>query len=462
MSKGFKKYIGDKKFYKMLIAVVLPIILQQFITQFVSLLDNLMIGNIGNSEMTGVALGNQLLFVFNLAIFGSLSGASIFASQYFGANDKIGYKQTFKFKWVVGVFFFVLSTIIFVLFNEQLINFFINTNSDDYSDPVVVLSSGKQYLLIMLFGNLPFVIKEIYATSLREMKETKVPMICGIIAIFVNLIFNTLLIFGLLGFPKLGVVGAAIATVISRIVEMIIIILYTLVKKKKFTFLENVYKEGRLKFSYFKKFIPKTVALVINETLWSLGLTLILSCYALKGLDVVASLNICNTVSNLFITIGTSMGNATAIIIGALLGAKKLTEAKETSYKVMAFSFVVALCFAIIEFSSSFFIPNIYDTSVQIKEMARNLIIISSIILPFGAVSSVCYFTLRTGGMMFITILFDACFIILVRLPLAFVFTKLVNCSIYVAYGIATGIDTMKIFVGYYLINKGIWIRTIV
>ena len=208
------KFFGDKKFYLMLLGVVLPIILQQFITQFVSLLDNLMIGNIGNSEMTGVALGNQLLFIFNLMIFGSLSGASIFASQYFGANDKKGYQQTFKFKWVVGLFFFVLTTIIFVLFNEPLIKFFINSNADDYSDPVVVLNSGKQYLLIMIFGNLPFVIKEIYATSLREMKETKVPMICGVIAILVNLVFNTLLIFGYLGFPKLGVAGAAIATVI--------------------------------------------------------------------------------------------------------------------------------------------------------------------------------------------------------------------------------------------------------
>lgn len=456
------KFFGDKKFYLMLLGVVLPIILQQFITQFVSLLDNLMIGNIGNSEMTGVALGNQLLFIFNLMIFGSLSGASIFASQYFGANDKKGYQQTFKFKWVVGVFFFILTTIIFVLFNEPLIKFFINSNADDYSDPVVVLNSGKQYLLIMIFGNLPFVIKEIYATSLREMKETKVPMICGVIAILVNLVFNTLLIFGYLGFPRLGVAGAAIATVISRIVEMVIIIAYAIKRRNKFPFLQKVYTGERLKLSYFKKFLPKTFALVINEGLWSLGLTLILSCYALKGLDIVASLNICNTVANLFITIGTSMGNATAIIIGALLGAKKLKEAKETSYKIMVFAFITAFGFAILEIISAFFIPNIYDTSDTIKLMARNLIFISASILPFGAVSTVCYFTLRTGGLMFITILFDACFVMLVRLPLAFIFTKYVDCSIYVAYGIATGIDVMKIFIGTYLIKKGIWIRTIV
>ena len=122
-----KAFIGDKKFYKTLLVIVIPIVLQQFITQFVSLIDNLMIGQIGNSEMTGVSLGNQLLFVFNLMIFGAISGASIFASQYFGAEDKKGYQQTFKFKWMMGIFFFVVSTLIFVLFSEELLSFFINT-----------------------------------------------------------------------------------------------------------------------------------------------------------------------------------------------------------------------------------------------------------------------------------------------------------------------------------------------
>ena len=210
------------------------------------------------------------------------------------------------------------------------------------------------------------------------------------------------------------------------------------------------------------KFLPKTLALVLNEGLWSLGLTLILSCYALKGLDIVASLNICNTVANLFITIGTSMGNATAIIIGALLGAKKLKEAKETSYKIMVFAFIIAFGFAILEIVSAFFIPNIYDTSDYIKTMSTNLIIIAAMILPFSSISTVCYFTLRSGGMMLVPILFDSCFIMLVRLPLAFILTKYCDLSIYTIYFIVTAVDAAKIFVGIYLINKGIWIRIIV
>lgn len=457
----FKKFIGDKKFYKNLIVIVLPIILQQFITQFVSLLDNLMIGQIGNDQMTGVSLGNQLLFVFNLAIFGSLSGASIFASQYLGAKNKDGYQQAFKFKWFIGIIIIILSTLIFLLLNEQLLSFFINSNDGDFSDPVQVLNSGKTYLLIMLIGNVPFLIKEIYATSLREMKETFIPMLCGIIAIFVNLVLNYILIFGHFGFPELGVTGAAIATVISRFVEMSIVLIYSHVKIKNYPYFVNTYK-GRLEGKSIKKFLPKTIFLIINETFFAGGLTLMLSCYALRGLDVVASFNICNTVSNVFITVGTSMGNATAIIIGTMLGAKDAEGAKSASYKIMFFAFVASLLFSLIEIGCAFIIPDVYDTSEHIRNVARNLIIISALLMPFNSINTVCYFTLRAGGKMLLTILFDSVFIMVIRVPLAFILSKYTGLSIYAVYAFVTGIDFVKIFIGYYFIKKGIWIRFIV
>jgi Na+-driven multidrug efflux pump len=314
----------------------------------------------------------------------------------------------------------------------------------------------------MLIGNVPFLIKEIYATSLREMKQTFVPMLCGIIAIVVNLVFNTLLIFGLCGFPKLGVVGAAIATVISRFVEMGIVIIYTHVKIKKFVFLQNVYKGDKLTFNSIKRFLPKTLLLITNETLWAAGLTLMLSCYSYRGLDVVSSFNIANTISNVFLTIGTSLGNASAIIIGAMLGAKQTEVAKQSSYRIMGFAFVISIIFSIIQIISAFIIPNIYDSSEEIKLMARNLIIISAILLPFNSVNCVCYFTLRAGGRMLITILFDSVFVILVRVPIAFVLSHFTGLSIYWVFTFATAVDLVKIFVGYYLINKGIWIRYIV
>ena len=142
-----KKFIGDKKFYRLLLAILIPIVLQQLLTQFVNLLDNIMIGVVGNNEMTGVSLANQILFVYNLCVFGSLSGASIFATQYFGARNKEGYQEAFKFKWLIGIVIFIIFTLVLVFFNEPLLKAFINSNEGDFTDPTVVLAEGKKYLL---------------------------------------------------------------------------------------------------------------------------------------------------------------------------------------------------------------------------------------------------------------------------------------------------------------------------
>lgn len=458
----FKKFIGNKKFYRSLFLIVIPIVLQQFITQFVALLDNLMVGRVGNDEMIGVSLANQLLFVFNLGIFGCLSGASIFGTQYFGAGDKEGYQESMRFKFLMGTIIFVIALGVLLIFDDQLLNAFINSSEGEYSNPDVVLSCGKKYLRVMLIGILPFIIKEVYATSLREMKETFVPMVSGVVAIFVNLIINYLLIFGSFGFPKLGVVGAAVGTVISRFVEMLIVLIYAIVKTKRFPFFKGVLKKPLVGFKAFKQFIPITLLLLSNEVFWSLGLTMIVQSYSYRGLDVIGALNICNTVNNVFITVGTSLGNATAIILGNLLGAMKNQEAKEASYKILFASLVFSTIFAILEIGSSFIIPNIYNTSDSIKDMARQMIIIASIFLPFHAFNTCCYFTLRAGGKIILTIIFDSLFVWAVRLPIAFFLSKYSAVSILLVFGIADGIDLVKAIAGYILVDKGIWLKKVV
>ncbi len=456
-----KKFIGDKKFYKMLFAIVMPIVLQQFITQFVGLLDNLMVGQVGTSEMTGVSLANQLLFVFNLGVFGSLSGVSIFATQYFGAKNKEGYQESFRFKWILTLIIYVITTTIFILFSEQLLSIFINSQEGEDANPVLVLLHGKQYLWIMLIGNLAFVIKEIYASSLREMKETFIPMISGVIAIFVNLVFNYLLIFGHFGFPALGIEGAAIATVLSRFVEMFIIIIYVQIKKEKFNYFKGIYK-GKVHLSFVKKVMPKTSLLLTNEVFWSLGLTLILSCYGIRGLDFVASFNICNTISNVFITVGTSLGNATAIILGNQIGKNDIDGAKSSSYKILFFAVVVSFLFSFVMIGCSSILPNLYNTTDNIKHTASNLIIIAAVLLPIHSFNTCCYFTLRSGGRIFITILFDCVYVFTVRLPLAFILAKYTSLNIYLVYTFVTGVDIIKVFIGYILVVKGIWLKSLV
>ncbi len=457
-----KKFIGDKKFYRMLFAIMMPIVLQQFITQFVGLIDNLMVGVVGNDEMIGVSLANQILFVFFLAVFGSLSGASIFATQYFGAQDKKGYHEAFRFKLLIEFFIIAISLFVIGFFAKDLIGAFISSQEEDISNPTIVLESGTNYLYISLIGIIPFVIKEIYATSLREMKETMFPMISGLVAIGVNLILNYLLIFGKFGLPELGIIGAAIATVISRFVELFMVVIYAHVKQEKFIFLKGAYRKLLPKFSSIKKFISQTLLLTTNEFMWSLGLTLIVRCYSTKGLDVVGALNICNTVNNVFLTVGQSLGNATAIIIGNLLGASLLTEAKETSYKVLFSSFIIGIFVGLLMISISTLVPSIYNTSEAIKSLATDLIIISAICIPLYAFNCVTYFILRSGGKIIYTLLFDSIFVWVVKLSLAFILTSFTSFNFLLIYIFVYGIDIIKAFPGYILVDKGIWLKKII
>ena len=457
-----RKFIGDKKFYRLLVMIALPIILQQFLTSFVGLLDNIMIGRIGNDEMIGVSLANQLLFVFNLAVFGSLSGASIFATQYYGAGDKEGYRETFRFKWLVITLIVVVFVLVFYFFQDALISAFINSSGEEYSNPDSVLASGKLYLELMLIGMAPFAIKEIYATSLREMRETLLPMISGIIAILINLILNYILIFGKLGAPKMGVSGAAIATIVSRFVEMLIVVVYTHVKHQKFNFLSGVYKRLLVRYSSIKKFILKTLLLLSNETLWSIGLTLIMQAYSVRGLDVMGALNIANTVNNVFIVVGTALGAATAIILGNLIGAGDYEGAKSASYKILAASIIFTFVVSLIEIGVGFLVPMVFNTSEEIRSLAIKFIIICAIFRVPNSFNCCAYYTLRAGGKIILTMLFDSLFILFVRIPVAYIIAYLTPLPILWLYIIVEGIEASKAIAGYILVDKGIWLNKII
>ena len=180
--------------------------IQNGITNFVSLLDNIMVGQIGTEQMSGVAIVNQLIFVYNLCIFGGVSGAGIFTAQYFGQKDDEGIRHTFRFKLWVSAILTALVIVIFIIGGESLIQIYLNGSSDG-GDLAAALRYGRQYMLVMLCGLPAFMMVQTYASTLRECGETMVPMKAGVTAVLVNLVFNYLLIYGKFGFPELGVVG---------------------------------------------------------------------------------------------------------------------------------------------------------------------------------------------------------------------------------------------------------------
>ena len=205
----FKKFRRDRDFYKSVLVVAVPIMIQNGITNFVSLLDNLMVGQVGTLQMSGVSIINQLMFVFNLTVFGGLAGAGIFASQFFGKSDYDGVKRTIRFKMYMSIILLLVAAFVFINFDTQLIGIYLKGGKNP-EDVARTLAYGKEYLKVMLVGLVPFALTQIFASTLRECGETALPMKAGITAIGVNLVFNYLLIFGKFGVPEMGILGAAV------------------------------------------------------------------------------------------------------------------------------------------------------------------------------------------------------------------------------------------------------------
>lgn len=455
-----KKLIGDKKFYRIVLAITIPIMIQNGITNFVGLLDNMMVGQMGTEPMTGVAIVNQLIFVYNLCIFGGLSGVGIFSAQFFGQNDYDGVRYTFRFKLMIAAILLILAEIIFLSFGDQLIQLFLHQGNSQ-GDIALSLDYGKRYLKVMLIGLIPFSLTQIYAGTLREAGETVLPMKAGIVAVFVNLFFNYLLIFGKFGFPELGAQGAAIATVISRFVECSIIIIWTHSHEEQNPYIKGAYHTLYVPSALAKQIVLKGMPLTINEAAWSAGMTTLMQCYSVRGLAVIAGLNIASTISNVFNVVFIALGSSVAIIVGQLLGANKMEEARDTNAKLVFFSVISSLGIGAILALTSPMFPKLYNTSEEVRHYATWFILISAICMPQKAFMHATYFTLRSGGKTIVTFLFDSVYVWVLSIPTAYFLTRYTTLSILPIYFICQMIDIVKCVIGFVLVKKGVWLQNI-
>lgn len=456
-----KKLFGDRAFYRMVLTVTVPIMIQNGITNFVGLLDNIMVGRIGTEQMSGIAIVNQLLMVFNLAIFGALSGVGIFSAQFFGCRNHKGVQHTLRFKIYVGLGILVLGTVILMAGGEQLIQMYLHGEGNDQALQAT-LGYGREYLWVMLAGLPPFVLEEIYASTLREGGETKVPMIAGVVAVLVNLALNYVLIFGKLGFPELGVVGAAIATVISRYVQMAVVIAWTHRNPEKMPFIVGAYKEWKVPGQLSWNIVSKGTPLMFNEILWSAGMAIMTQCYSTRGLDAVAALNISTTISNLFNIVFMAMGSAISIIVGQLLGAGKMQEARDTDVKLIVFAVLSCLGLGGLMILVSPLFPQLYNTSSDVKHLASVLLRMAAACMPMWAFMHTTYFTLRSGGKTIVTFLFDSVFLWCVSIPVAFMLSRYTGLAIAPLYLCCQLLDLIKCVIGFILVKKGIWLQNIV
>ena len=461
LTKAKKKFIGDKAFYRYLIFLAFPMIVQNGITSFVSFLDNIMVGQIGTEPMSGVAIVNQLFFVFNICIFGGVSGAGIFSAQFFGKGDFEGQKYTFRFKLYACLLITAIACVLFHFLDEPLISLYLN-DGGSVGNTRLALSYGKEYLAIMIFGLLPFAVSQTYVSTIRETGQTFVPMVSGIVAVITNLVLDYVLIFGAFGAPALGVAGAAIATVIARYTECLIVVIWAHRHPDKNPYLIGVYKGLRIPGSILADIFRKGLPLMFNEMLWAVGMAVIVQCYAVRGLEVVAAQNISSTISNLFNIVYLQLGNCISIVVGQKLGAGQLEEAKDADNKIIFFDVACCACISVIMILLGGLFPEIYKTEPGIKALAKNFIIISAMAMPLCAFSHCSYFTLRSGGKTIVTFLFDSVYTWVVMIPYAFVLSRFTTLSITMVFFLVSFTEIIKVIIGFFMIKSNVWLQNIV
>ncbi len=405
MWRKFKnKFIGTGDFYRYVLYLAVPMIVQNAITSFVSFLDNIMVGQIGTEQMSGVAIVNQLMFVFNICIFGGVSGAGIFGTQFY----------------------------------------------------------GKEYLAIMMIGLIPFALGQAYTSTIRETGQTLVPMIAGIAAVATNLFLDYILIFGIGGMPGMGVRGAAIATVIARFIECFIVVFWTHTHKEVNPYIKGAYSSPKIPRSVLRGILIKGSPLMLNEMFWASGMAVISQCYAVRGLEVVAAQNISSTISNLFNIVYLQLGGCISIVVGQLLGAGKIEDARDADNKMIFFSVFCCACISAVMVVVGRYFPSIYNTEETIKALAQKLIVISALVMPLCSFSHAAYFTLRSGGKTIVTFLFDSVFVWVLVIPFAYTLANYTNLTITTVFFLVQFTEIIKVILGLFMLKSGVWLQNIV
>ena len=441
-------------------ALAVPIMIQNGITNAVGLVDHIMVGSLGTEAMTAVSIIGQLLFVYSLAIFGGISGPGIYAAQFYGSGNTEGVRRATRMKaWIC--IFCTIAGISLLLFGEDiLINLYLHGESADI-DAALTVARAKEYLHIMLAGLPAMAVTSIYAGSLRETGDSVKPMAAGIVSVVADIVFNYLLIYGSLGFPRLGVAGAATATVIARYLEMTVIVLWAHLRKKRHPFVAGLWRTLLIPRDMLRKMLLKSVPIFFNEFLWAAGLAALTQCYSVRGLSVVAGINISNVLCNLLNVVFIALGHSVGILIGQSLGAGEFDRAKKESFTLTWFTALLCAGLAAALIALSGFFPKLYDTTGEVRSLAARFIIVSAVFFPVQGMLNTLYFTLRSGGKTLVTFFFDSVFSWSVTFPIAFVLCNFTDLNIIVVYAAVQAADIIKIIIGAAMIKKGIWVSNL-
>ncbi len=426
MNKKLKNTISiDKVFYKKLITIALPIAIQNLISSSLNMIDTIMIGQLGETEIAAVGLANEVFFLLSLFLFGVCSGSAIFFAQFWGKRDIANIKRALGLCLVCSVGISLIFTTIASLIPEKVLSIFTKDQK--------VIELGSQYLRIVCISYIMTAITFSYAFALRNTGQPKVPMFVSGCAVLINSVLNYILIFGKLNIPKLGVRGAAIATVIARIAEMVIILLIVYLNqypiKAKLSEMLDISK------NFLNRFFNTTTPVIFNEMLWSLGVSAYSMVYARMGTGVIAAVNIASTIERMAMVLFIGMGHACAFIVGEEIGAQNEERAYYYGKKIVTLGPLVGIIVGSLLITFSEKIISIYRVSQFVHSAAKSVLIACAIIMPVRVFNYINIIgILRSGGDTKYSLFLDACGVWLMGVPMAIIMGLILKLPISYVY----------------------------
>ena len=441
----------DKTFLSKFIKIALPVMLSGFVTFLVSFLDNIMVGTVSNEAVSGVYAANQVTYLYNLAIFGLLEGAGVFIQQFTGKKDYDRIRDCYRFKIISSFIFLLIIIPIIYIFGHHLVWQYCKSDTNRN----LIFNEAMDYLRLIAISYIPFTIGYIYSTTYREMGLTKYAMYSSIVALVVNTILNLVFILGL----KQGAKGAAYATIISRICEMLFLI--GLSRLKKFLFFRNVFKPFKFEKGIVKKILSKSYLLFINEIGFALGN--ILQTLAFSQRDgVLAAISVLTTISNIITILIQGLSVGIGVIVGQDLGQGDFVKARDDNKKLSFLGIYLSLFIGLILVATSFVLPNIFkEIDNEQKKIATKLIIIYGVLLFANCLSIIYYYTLKAGGRTLETLILDTGFMLVVYVPVSWILAMATNLNIIYIYLIVRGLDILKSVLGFILVKRGKWLQNL-
>lgn len=444
--------LRDRRYYTTLLTIALPIITQNFISSLLNMIDVTMLGQLGEVSIAAVGLANQVFFLLSLMLFGANSGMGVFTAQLWGKKDVPSIHKVLGIGLLIGLAGSLIFTVLALALPALVLRIFT-------TDPAVI-ASGVSYLRIVGWSYMVTAVTFAFSAVLRSTGQVRVPMVVSIAALSLKTLLNYGLILGHFGLPALGVQGAAIATVIARVVEMtaLLVIIYT----RKLTAAARPSELLGFSREFLNTVLKVSLPVLINETLWSLGVTIYNVVYGRIGTDAIAAVNIAASIENLAFVIFMGLSDATGIMVGNRIGANEEEEAFAYGRQTLIISTIGAWLIGVVILIGRDFILGFYNLTPESRLLARNILMVMGFAL-WVKVSNMTIIVgiLRAGGDTRFSLFLDTGTVWLVGVPLAVLGGLVLHLPVYIVYLMVIGDEACKYVIGLWRFSSKRWINNV-